>query len=495
MILINYNGEDLYLCNWPADWSGGMEAEFALPADVRGSLSDREVRSARGEALRVTGFSFDVVLTEDETTDFRNALLAKTTERVAVPFWPGAMPQSEYATTPVPGGLKISYEVDAHGWPDFAAGWEIHAGRAPSLGYTVTERTHTAPLLLGYFAEEPQPELLSDEALECRLKFVEDARATEALLIDAQTFADGPGLTGLTPKLFPMQADWAQPVRSGGSQLLIDREKVGQGNRSTDSYHGAAAARFTDLGFTFASVAEWAKLLRFFQDEKATSGTFWVPSYLAETRLANNVQDGGTSLEVNDATPIGTHDYLALVDGQRTATTAIENKAGNTLTVSAIEGDWEADTTSLCALLLCRFAKRRLRVQWQTPHQGACGIEFRELKPEYVVPSGETRGESLGQTPVMASLYEIRTSLREFGGRASAIDLAFVIDRSGSMGGDIETVRQSLNDIAASLATLVDEVRFAVMSFLNDTVIVQDFTSDLALIDAALTDVTTSGSI
>lgn len=405
MIATTYNAESLYLFPFYPDWSEGIDAEFSVPSQVHGGLSDREARTPLGETLRVSGYSFAAVLAGTDAISLRNALLAKTVERIAVPFWPGAMPQSDFATTPIPGGLKISFETSEEltGWPDFST-FEIHTGRAPSGAYTVTDRTWTAPLLVGYFADDPSPSLRTDELLTFEASFVEDSAATYALELDAKTFTAGPSLGAATPWLFPLRMDYAAG-RSGGANIPVDREVIGQGRERASLHHGGAAARFGRYSFTFGTFAEAAGLIRFFQDRRALTETFWLPAYLADTRLQADVSASATALQVDDAAAFGTHRYVALLDRERVVGAKVDSVVDNTLNLSAAPGAFTAAETSLCALLLARFAKRRLRLTWISPNVGTAEIEFKETRPEYAAASGETAGETLGAVPVIASLY------------------------------------------------------------------------------------------
>jgi hypothetical protein len=86
---------------------------------------------------------------------------------------------------------------------------------------------------------------------------------------------------------------------------------------------------------------------------------------------------------------------------------------------------------------------------------------------------------------------------------ASVADIAFVIDQSGSMGGEfnwlsssIETINQSITDadITARYAVAGYERDFALNGYGNDRNIYQDFTSNINDITNATTDVSTYGS-
>lgn len=404
MILTTYNSESLYLFPYHPDWGAGISATLFMPSMISIGRSNRQARAPKGETLRIEAFKFTVDLIQGEPIELKNALLNKTTERVAVPFWPAARKQSDYASTPIPGGLKISYETDAKGWPDFTT-FEIHAGRSPSVGYTITANTYTAPLLIGHFAQELEPRLLTDEALTLKVEFNESSETDYALEIDAQTFTDGPTVQGTTPKLFPLVHDFSQAATAGSSTIILDRETIGQGRQLRTEHDGAAASRFLRFAFFTRGLSEVAQLIRFFADQRGAVGTFWLPSNLSETRLQSDVAQSATALQVADASLFNGHNQLALITRDGVTPVAIDSLDGNTINLASSVGPFTARETNVCSLLLCRFSKRRIKLSWTSSDVVETAIEFEDLPPEYISNAGETVGTTIGQLATRGSLY------------------------------------------------------------------------------------------
>lgn len=361
---ISYSGETFYLWEHAPNWERPVGTEFSIPSQLQVGLSDREERSPKGEAIRVPSFDFECWVEGDELVDLRDALLAMTNERVAMPFWPAARLQTEYDDTPIPGGLKITFELGDGNQPDFST-YEIHTARAPSGGYTITGNTYTAPLLFGWFSTDLDPEMDSDEFAQFRVSFEEDSEVSHALSIDSQSFTDGPAVGGITPKVFPSRHNWESPASAGGAFIeKIQRRKIGQGRRQSVEFHDADAKRRVIIDCLVTSLTDVAKLVRFFQDRKGITESFWLPGQLADTRLAANVDSTDTTIEVVDGTVFTNHDYLALIDADNVIAREITSIDGNTLTLgSAVGADIIASRSSLCALLLVRFEKRRLRLR------------------------------------------------------------------------------------------------------------------------------------
>ena len=401
---LTYNSEDYYLF-WPrADDSNRQTVEFHIPSKIHAGQSEREARPPLGASLRVASYRFSTVLSGYEPRDLTDSLKAKTTEKIMVPFWPAAVPQSDYPNGPMDGGLNISFEVDEVGWSDFAV-YEIHSGRSPSSGYTVTDKTWTAPILIGNFEREPRPSLETDELQDLSVSFVEDSEVQYSLDLDAQTFDRGPTL-GETKYLFPLRHDFSRAARSGGTEINIKRRRIGQGRKSTIEEYGGEAYETLRYNLPFANLNQACQLIRFFEDRKGISENFWLPGHVAEARLRADVS--GTDLQVDTPADFASYPYIALCDRTRIVPAKVSSTTANSLTLGESAGDWEMGETSLCKLLLVRFAKTRIRLGW-SGGSGEAAIEFKELRPEVSAPTGETVSTTIGAVARECSLYEFTT--------------------------------------------------------------------------------------
>ncbi len=400
---LTYNSEDYYLF-WPrADDSNRQTVEFHIPSKIHAGQSEREARPPLGASLRVTSYRFSTVLSGYEPRDLTDSLKAKTTEKIMVPFWPAAAPQDDYVSGPMDGGLNVSFEVDAVGWTDFAV-YEIHSGRSPSSGYSKTDNTWTAPLMIGHFEREPKPDLETDELQDLAVSFVEDSEVQYALDLDAQSFDEGIRVER-TMYLFPLRHDFSRAAQSGGTEINIKRTIIGQGRESTIEEYGAEAYETLRYNFPFENLEEACKLIRFFQDRKGVSENFWLPGHVAEARMTSDLSALGLQFNVDDASPFRTDTPLAFCDRTKIVASQVDVTDGNEITIVEAVGAFEAEETSLCNLLLVRFAKMRIQLNWDGG-SGEATIDFKELRTEVLTPSGETKGTTLGSTPAECSLYE-----------------------------------------------------------------------------------------
>ena len=76
-----------------------------------------------------------------------------------------------------------------------------------------------------------------------------------------------------------------------------------------------------------------------------------------------------------------------------------------------------------------------------------------------------------------------------------AADFVFIIDASASMAGEIAAVKNGLGSFVTSLNTNNINARFAVVLFGGPTEIIQDFTSDQAIAEAAFDVISVSGTV
>ncbi|MDP0498669.1 MAG: phage BR0599 family protein [Verrucomicrobiota bacterium JB022] len=399
MIQINYAGESLLLWPYAPNWARRVRSEHELPGRVEAGLSNLEAGHPAGETLR-TSLTFTADLIHDEAVAVKRALRAMTTERVAMPFWPAAKPRAEYAAAKIHGGLNISYQVDEIGWPTFSR-WEIHTGLAPSSAYGADAQTYTAPLLLGYL-DDPGGGFDSDEDWAFGVDFEEDSDASHALQIATVAAADGPALAASTPKLFPLRHDWSRSPKESHT-IQLERETLGNGRRYQLVYHGAQSRQELGLQCTFLEAAEASAVLRFFLDRQGTADAFWMCGNLAPTRLTADVQPGDSVLSVEDGLALaGMPPYLALCDREQIRPLKITGTAASSLTLTGIAAaSFREDETSICPLLLTRFDRRVIRVQWETDEVGEIDLDLIEVPAAYDPPVGS----SIGVQPKLASLY------------------------------------------------------------------------------------------
>ncbi len=407
MISTNYQGTPLLLFPYIHDFGAAVVGmECSLPTEITRGITGRETRRPKASLLKVTRLSWDGEIVGAEVPEFRNASRTRGKTRIAVPVWPLCLPPLDYLASPIKGGLHITFEVDGQTQePLWSEGFAIHT-ELPATGYTITPDTRMCPLLIGYFEDDAPPELGTDEAQDLQCDFVEDAPADWSIKLNVQVWTNGPD----GYPIFPLYPD-AQGASLGGARTELETRQLGDARERLVSYWGAPGWRECRLLYPFDGVAELAKLLRFFQDRGGMTFPFWVPAPQAECRLTANAAAGATTLTVDNASLLGTHRELAItvLDHGRDPTVIarrITSIAGNTLTLdSPLPTACNAFETALHSLILCRFGRDRIAIDWDV-QGGDCELSFEEVVPELSAPIGETLGVTLGGLPAQVWLYE-----------------------------------------------------------------------------------------
>ena len=142
------------------------------------------------------------------------------------------------------------------------------------------------------------------------------------------------------------------------------------------------------------------------------------------------------------------------------------------------------------AAILARLVKRRLKLTWRTDAIAEASLEFRELPPESIEPAPESP-ESFGALPTLASLYTF-TKRPSFDALLEVLQVAFVIDISGSMGPVIDATANAIADIIREVSPVV-QIQWALVSYESSPLTVTEFTALESEITAALQSLTTGG--
>ena len=486
MILTEYNGESLYLWNHLPNWSDSVSIELTVPSRIETGLSDRESRRRLGHSLRVASYQFTSFVESEALHRLRSALKTRTTERVAMPLWPAMRHPSEFATLGIEGGLNLTFDLLSGGSMNTDS-FELHAGTAAPT-WVVSEQTRTVPLLLGHLNDLDSEVLGKPDVLDVPVRFVEDSNVGEALKVTAPIWQKGPAVNGNTSVVFPLTPNVANPPQAGGTRLLIDREIIGQGRSSRNDFHDATPYETVALNYLCSDAESWRNLIAFFS-ERTDWQAFWLPVPLQLTRLANDT-DGGNQITLLDASEIQASDSIALWDSNGHLVRRVLSKTGNTLTLENPVGIHTTDETMVSAAILARLVKRRLKLTWRTDAIAEASLEFRELPPESIEPAPEST-ESLGALPTLASLYTF-TKRPSFDALLEVLQVAFVIDISGSMGPVIDATANAIAYIIREVSPVV-QIQWALVSYESSPLTVTDFTALESEITAALQSLTTGG--
>lgn len=140
---------------------------------------------------------------------------------------------------------------------------------------------------------------------------------------------------------------------------------------------------------------EAAWLRAFFDQSRGRMVAFWVPTWINDLSLYQDVQNGGSSLTVED---IGFRDlwdqppyqaFIALVDVngiECLEVTSVSASASNTETISLktpVSRSFSRGNTKLCFLIYARFVEDELAFEYETDRICRSRIRVMELHEEY----------------------------------------------------------------------------------------------------------------
>ena len=340
----------------------------------------------------------------------RRALRDYDMRPVLVPFWPGAGLLSEISASRWSSGLRVFFE------PDWSA-YEIRTdGAAAPTSFTPSDDCAFAPLLWCAFETLPKPRAVSGALMEVALELVETGLAAYALDPSAGSVLFGPSV-GTTPRLIlPSCVEWSSLPKVGGVDYLYERTSLGYVRQPVDKYAPQVARRRLDVHLAY-DADDLARLLRLWMHSDGPVNSWWCEGAYAETVLAADTSAASTEIEVEDASVFAGEDYLCFVgsDGRLTGR-RIVSIAGNILTLDSAPGVFSAATTRLTPLLMVRFVKEVLRIDWKRGWAIAeIDAELIELPTETEpgLPDGESLGGTLGPQVKHRYAYLITDGGRE----------------------------------------------------------------------------------
>lgn len=479
-----------FLLPYQPNWRAGIETRFEIPAKADRGLTGREARRAFGTTLRVET-EFELLLEQADAAAFRNALqdadLAKS--KVVFPFWPGVRAYGD--TEPVPFATGRWLFTSASG---YHAVHDTPDPMGPFPGGLLV-----VPVLEGRLVDPPRCEALTDEVLKVRVRLRDEGPPERSLQVTSEGFASGPETGGRTPPLFPLRVNFGEGVETGNAEVEIDHRQLGFCRAESSVLYPQNPARTFAFPLRLVSLEDAAALLKFFAERQAVTETFWLPSHLAETRLALDTSATVPIIPIT-GTPaaFGQNRFVAFTDPERTVARRIEEftifEAFHALRVNSSPGRFLAANTSLSTLALARFAKPSLTLQWGSNGEADARVEFREVPTEYQVATGEALGVTVGALPRRAFLYTFRVNIPQAASH-QRVQVAFIVDRSGSMSGDVQAVRNSIERILDALLPSVAP-EWAMVSYSDDYGRKDlDFTDDRQALDNALGALTFAGSV
>lgn len=364
--------------------------------DIVEGLTKRSSRRPLSASLRCE-LDFGIIVDSEIAASIRNAITSSTEDLpVRVPFWPGLGDDGTNY------GSNQWARFEANEVPGDIASLTWHS-TAPSLSGQQTR----VPTLRGRLVGSPSFDLMSPSLVQMQIRWRESSTYAERLTLPSWSFTDGPAVGAITPKLFPLMADFSRLPDPGAVLLDANREQLGFGRESGDEVYPQIGTYQPKQSYTFSDEAEVSKLLKFFLDRQGTVEPFWLPSWLEDCRLAADTSSGSADITVTDASALGRIRFVLFRDASGNhVVRKINSIASNTLTLASTPGTLDKDTTIICPLLLVRFASSQLTLSLENVNYGTADVSFEEVPEEYVVASGETRGTTIGALAKTAFLYE-----------------------------------------------------------------------------------------
>jgi hypothetical protein len=398
MISTTFAGQSVLLLNDAPDWGSPIGATFDLVSQFEEGLTGREARRPHAATLRAK-VRFRLTIQGTDGFTLKNALRGYQAQPVIVPFWPLAETWANRANIAATG-LKVAYRAD---WST----WELYTTVEPGW---VSAGDMVAPAFWGRL-EDREMLWLNATVAQFDVQFTETGPTTYALIPTSQVFQPGPGLGGYptNPRLWPTALDWRDVPESFSVRII--REQLGFGRAPFETIYPQASVRETQFRTITQSSAEFWKLLRFFSDHGAGKA-FWSPTWHSAAVMAADLGAGSSALSVQSAVGIQAGDYLAFVQGTGIqATSRAATVVGNTVNLNSSPGAFAASETVVSTLVLARFDKPRLGLEFIMGSVAQGAVSVVELPPEYSPAADETLGTTIGLLTTRGYIYELAQTI------------------------------------------------------------------------------------
>jgi hypothetical protein len=128
--------------------------------------------------------------------------------------------------------------------------------------------------------------------------------------------------------------------------------------------------------------------------------------------MAADLGAGSSALSVQSAVGIQAGDYLAFIQGTGIlATSRSSTVVGNTVNLNSTPGAFAASETVVATLVLARFDKPRLGLEFIMGSVAQGAVSVVELPPEYSPAADETLGTTIGLLTTRGYIYELAQTI------------------------------------------------------------------------------------
>src|SRR5215831_3445143 len=380
--IITWQSQQVGLLFAPPNWDTEVKVSLTLPTDVaKQPITFAESRRNFAQSARYKMAWRSYLANAADATELRIFLTRVRGEPILAPLWTDVCETTAAtivgATTfttfdrPVRSG---SYWLVAA--PDFSA-WEIvtvtgSGGVAGAWTFSISPGavnawpagTYLFPLILGYLDERPQPEAVTDEALETDFTIRESSsygyRVTTTAVTLSTVGSNIPAFSSLlkwdVPPNFSRPLDWTEVPD-------VIFERVGFLREDQKRAYDHRTPRGQELEFYQADRDSLSEIESFWRTSLATTLRFCVPTYRGDLRMLADTPGGGTliqceksffsdpSREIQPGDP-----FVCLIDAAsnvtpyQVSTTDLANETDLTATVTVAA--FPAATTIVSHLLL-----------------------------------------------------------------------------------------------------------------------------------------------
>jgi len=394
MIPVVFNAATAFLLDDTPSWVSDFVLDASITAVTERGLTGKETRRVTGDTLRLETRYTCLLTNSPAITNLRNSLQALADQQVLCPLWPAGF--TAVASAPVTAAWYAVFNADGS-FNSITAAAGLQTLLA-SLQYATAY-----PLMVGILKDTPKPTMITDTL--CSVDF--DFADSDNYPLTPAAFAAPNGLTaagGVRP-LFPFDAEWSTVPVTGGSEVDIDRQQLGNLRTLATVYYSQRHRRKVTQSFKLQNNDAF-NLLRFFSDMGGETNNFWLGAAVSEAALTANVAAAATTLTVDNGAALGTNSFVLLNDNIQRVPLVVSNVAGDVWNLAAAPGAaFGMATTRIESLVLTRFDDLKLELNFSRPDLASATLKFCELPWETNAVAGETYGTTMGALPITAMLY------------------------------------------------------------------------------------------
>ena len=414
--IITWQSAQVGLLVAPPNWDTEITVSLELPTDVaKQPITFTESRRNFAQSARYKMRWRSYLADAASATELRIFLTRVRGESILAPLWPD---MCEVATGTLAGATAIT-TVDrpvrsSANWliaaPDFSS-WEIVAvsgitstgnpaapwqfNLSPGAVNAWPAGSFLYPLMFGRLDERPQPEAITDEALETDLTIKESSDYAYRLTTTPVTLTTvGGNIPAFsTLPLWDVAPNFSRPLDWTEVPDVI-YEQVGFLRQEQLRAYDHRTPRGQELEFYQADRDSISKIEYFWRTSLANTLRLCVPTYRGDLRMLADTPGAGTLIqceksyfsdptrEVQPGDP-----FIALIDSSNNVTpyqvntTDLPNETDLNATVTVTA--FTAATTIVSALLLARFADPTVEWAYTTPYLATTRLKFIELTSEY----------------------------------------------------------------------------------------------------------------